>query len=50
MAKIQLPKQDQKALNVVLDYLCDEKSDYQSQGEPQNHIYLSIQRLEKYLK
>lgn len=49
-SKAQLPKRSQKALNEVLNYLCDEKSDFEMRGKPRGHIYLSIQELEKYLE
>jgi len=50
MAKAKWTKADRQALKEVLDYLSGEKSDYEAQGNPRSHIYLRIQKLEKYLE
>ena len=50
MAKTKWTKADRKALKDVLDYLSGEKSDYEVQGNPQSHIYLRIQKLQRHLE
>jgi hypothetical protein len=44
MTKAQL-----QALKKVIEYLSDEKEDFDTQGRPENHIYSDIQKLEEYL-
>lgn len=38
-----------EALRRVLDYLHEEKDDYELQDFPKNHIYIDIQKLEQFL-
>lgn len=42
-------KEQLEALQKVLDYLSDEKGDYEAQGCPENHIYADVQKLEQFL-
>lgn len=37
------------ALQNLLNYLSDEKSDYEAQECPKNHIYIDMQKLEQFL-
>jgi hypothetical protein len=47
--KIHREQVEAEALRRVLDYLSDEKDDYEAQGCPENHIYADIKKIEMIL-
>jgi len=44
------PEQIEALQNVIVYLADDEQKDFEAQDNPDNHIYLSIQVLEKYLE
>jgi hypothetical protein len=45
----KIHREQVEALRRVLDYLSDEKDDYEAQGFPENHVYADIKKIEMVL-